>query len=196
MEQQTILFLGPQGCGKGTQLKLLAEHLQKVDPTRTILEPAMGNMLRELSERPNYTGRLLKPILAEGKLVEYAISVSVFGNYVFEHMEENQHLMIDGFPRTVEQTTLLDSLFRFYNRTNPTIVRIEISDEEALKRLLGRHRSDDTEESIRTRLAWSRKSEQEIKEWANKQGHRFVEINGEHPIEETQRLIREALNVA
>lgn len=196
MQAQTIIFLGPQGCGKGTQLKLLADHLRSIEPNRGILAPSMGNMLRSFAEGDSRAAILLRDILAKGTLVEYAVSVPIFGRYLLENLKDDEHLLVDGFPRSIEQVTFLDSAVRFYNRPNPIVVRIEISDEESLKRLALRHRSDDTPDIIRARLAWTRKAEKEIEEWFRAHpAFTFVEVDGMGTIEETQAKVRAALNV-
>ena len=197
MPPLTVIFLGPQGCGKGTQLKLLAEHLSKTDPARSVLTPSMGSMLRSFSEQDSYAASLLRPILERGELVEYAVSVPLFGNYLLEQVKEDQHVLVDGFPRSIEQVTFLDSAVRFYKHQNPVVIRIEISDEESLKRLALRHRSDDTPDAIRARLAWTRKAEKEIEEWfRGRPGYRFVEIDGEGFIEATHAKVLEALQLS
>lgn len=196
MQAQTIIFLGPQGCGKGTQLKLLADHLRSIDPSRNILAPSMGGMLRAFSEGDSRAAKLLHDILAKGALVEYAVSVPIFGRYLLENLKDDEHLLIDGFPRSIEQVTFLDSAVRFYNRPNPMVVRIEISDEESLKRLAVRGRSDDQPDIIRARLAWTRKAEKEIEEWFKAHpSFTFVEVDGMGTIEETQAKVRAALNL-
>lgn len=197
MELQTIIFLGPQGCGKGTQLKLLADYLAKKDPEHPVFTPAMGNLLRDMSGKDTYAASLLRPVLEQGGLVEYAVSVSLFGNHVLENLKENNHLLIDGFPRSFEQVTWIDSAMHFFKRKNPTVIRIEISDEESLKRLALRKRSDDTPEIIKARLAWTRKAEKEIEEWFRAhQEYRFIEVNGEGKvIEEVQKDVFAALGL-
>ena len=37
MELQTFIFIGRSGCGKGTQVTLLQEHIKKQDHKRHIL---------------------------------------------------------------------------------------------------------------------------------------------------------------
>jgi len=156
----------------------------------------MGNLLRSLALKDTYAASLLRPILARGELVEYAVSVAEFGHYLLENLKEDQHLLIDGFPRSLEQVALIDSALRFYRRDAPAVVRIEITDEEALKRLLARGRSDDIPEAIRARLAWTRKAEKEIEAWfKGSANYRVHEIDGSGTIEETQAKVRAALGV-
>ena len=186
MQPLTAIFLGPQGCGKGTQISLLKEYLAKQDPTRAIVHFEMGKQLRELAAREDYTGRLTNEILLGGNLIPYAVSSSLFALYLMQNLPTNgEHLLIDGFPRTATQVPMLDSaLVEFYKRLAPTVVCINISDEEAVKRLLLRGRSDDTEESIRKRLLWSQEETMPNLAWfrANS-AYRVVDIQGEQSID-------------
>ena len=194
----TTIFLGPQGCGKGTQISLLKEYLAKQDTTRTIVHFEMGKTLRELATKNDYTGRLTDEILKSGGLIPYAISASLFALYLMQNLPTNdEHVLIDGFPRTATQVPMLDSaLVEFYKRPNPTVVCINISDEEAVKRLLLRGRNDDTEKSIRKRLLWSQEETMPNLAWfrANS-AYKVVDINGEQSIEGTHKDVLEKLGL-
>ena len=129
-------------------------------------------------------------------MVDYAFGLPLLGNYLLQNSTEDQHVLIDGFPRSIEQVTFLDSAVRFYQHVNPVVIRIEISDEESLKRLALRHRSDDTPEGIRARLAWTRLAEKEIEAWFRaRNSYRFVEIDGMGTIDETKQKVLAALNL-
>lgn len=197
MNQQTLIFLGPQGCGKGTQIALIKELIEAQD-SRPIVHFEMGKNLRELAAQDDFTGRHTNEILLKGGLIPYAVSSSVFANYLMDNLKTNdEHIVIDGFPRTATQVPMLDSaLTEFYQRKNITVVVINISDDESVKRLLLRGRSDDTEESIRKRLKWSREETMPNIEWFKKNpAYRVVEIDGSGTIDETQALVREALGL-
>src|SRR5205085_2657051 len=99
---------------------------------------------------------LNRTIMEKGGLLPTFLSVHVFSEQLMHEMKGNEHLIIDGFPRTEDQVPVLDSAMRFYKREKPTIIYINISDEEAVRRLIKRGRSDDTEAGIRQRLAWTR----------------------------------------
>ena len=112
-------------------------------------------------------------------------------------MKGNEHLIADGFPRTEDQTYALDSAMQFYNRVQPTVLYVSISDEEALKRLTKRGRGDDTEDGIRKRLQWNREQSLPLNDWfKNNSMYRFIEVDGERPIEDIHKDILNKLGIA
>lgn len=190
MNQQTIIFLGPQGSGKGTHAVEFEADLKRLDPERTIVHFEMGKNLREMAKQGNYTSKLIDELISRGNLVPFNISSSVFSQYLINNLTGDEHLIIDGFPRSESQVEVLDTTMSFYGRKNPTVVHINISDEIGLERLLKRGRADDTEEHIRKRLSWSRA------EWSNilarlEQNpiYTIVEINGDQSIEAVHKEI-------
>lgn len=194
MQQQTIIFLGPQGCGKGTHAELLAAYLKRVNAERPVLYFSAGKQLRAFVEQKNYTADLNRSIIEKGGLLPTFLSVHVFADQLMREMSGNEHLLIDGFPRTEDQVPVLDSALRFYKREQPIILYINIPDEEAVQRLLKRARSDDTEEGIRQRLAWTREHMEPILAWFRTNPmYRVAEIDGMGTIEEVHTRIDKAL---
>ncbi len=190
MNKQTLIFLGPQGSGKGTQIDLLKQHLAQVDAGRKILQFGMGQELRGLATRGDFTGKKTDGILRGGGLIPYSVSCAVFVQYLMNNIQGDEHIIIDGFPRTPDQVPMLDSALDFFEVKPAVVVCINISDEEAVKRLLLRGRNDDTEEGIRKRLAWSRKDTMPNVEWfrANP-SYKVLDIDGERSVEEIQKDI-------
>lgn len=197
MQQQTIIFLGPQGCGKGTHAEMLKAHLEKVDPENHVLYFSAGKQLRSFVEGKSYTAELNRSVIEQGGLLPTFLTVHVFADQLMQEMEKHEHLIIDGFPRTDDQVPILDSALRFYKRQTPTVLYINISDQEAIVRLLKRGHTDDTEEGIRARLAWTREHMEPILKWfRNNPMYRVVEINGEQSIKDVHRDIDAALGTA
>lgn len=197
MQQHTVIFLGPQGCGKGTHAELLQAYLTRTDPGRSTLYFSAGKQLRALVEGQNYTAMLNRSIMEKGGLLPTFLSVYVFSEQLMHEMKGDEHLLIDGFPRTEDQVPILDSALRFYKRENVSIVYINISDDEAIERLLKRGRSDDTEEGIRQRLAWTREHMEPILSWfRNNPMYRVVEVDGDASIEEVHARIDRGLGLS
>jgi adenylate kinase family enzyme len=191
----TLIFLGPQGCGKGTHVELLTEYLKSVDPHRSVYFSA-GKTLREFASKEGYTASLIKPAIARGELLPLFLTAGLWAHDLVDNLQGNEHLFIDGFPRMFEQIPILDSAIQFYKRESPTVVYINISDEEAIQRLLLRNRTDDTKEGIQKRLAWTREQTGKINAWfQGNPAYTFIEIHGEKPIDVVQHEIREKLGL-
>jgi len=146
-----IFLLGIQGCGKGTQAKLLLKHFEwKFD----YLE--MGQLFRANMSNDNIVWNFCKDIVNWGGLVPPFVS---FGWYeiALQIVEwKNVALMTDWFPRSIEQAKFMESMMEKYNR-DFMIVHYELSREKAIERIMARAqkewRADDNEESIKVRLA-------------------------------------------
>ncbi|MEK7635169.1 MAG: nucleoside monophosphate kinase [Patescibacteria group bacterium] len=188
MTPQTFIFFGPSGCGKGTQAKLLQEELAKKDPTRKILYIETGQKLRELAEKDTYTGKETKKILENGRLVPVFLPIWIWTEILMENITGDEHIFMDGISRRIEEANVLDSALQFYKRENPIVVSIEVSDKWATERLLGRGRSDDTEEEIKNRLSFYHKDVVPVLEYfKNNSYYKFISINGERSIEEVHQ---------
>ncbi len=198
MDKQTLIFLGTQGSGKGTQLGLLKDFIAEKDSSRAVVQVGMGKLMRDLQEEATYAGRRAKEILAGGNLIPYAVSTARFTNFLLNNLVTGEeHLLIDGYPRTPEQVPALDSAMEYFGRGKVTVVHLDISEEEAVKRLLPRKRYDDTEEGIRSRLKWSREQTLPNLEWFRKHPERYgvIDVFGERPIEDVQSEIRQKLGL-
>jgi adenylate kinase family enzyme len=65
---KSLLFFGPSGAGKGTQVKLLMDKLNALDD-RGIVYVEMGALLREMVAEGTYSGNLTKQIIEQGALM-------------------------------------------------------------------------------------------------------------------------------
>jgi adenylate kinase len=195
--KETLIFLGPQGSGKGTHATELQNDLQRLDAGTPVVHFEMGKNLRELAEKDNYTSRLMREMMSRGELVPFNISCSVFSNYLTDHLLGSEHLLIDGFPRSQSQMEVLDTTMKFYGRENPKVIHINISDEIGIERLLKRGRADDTEENIRRRLKWSREEWEKILKLLNQNpAYTVLEIDGDQSIEAVHQEILTKLKLS
>ena len=96
-----IVLLGPPGCGKGTQSKLLVEK-------NNFIQLSTGDLLRsETSNSNSDLGKKVKHIMESGELVPDDIVIDIIVNKVEEH--KNKSIVFDGFPRNLKQAEALDS---------------------------------------------------------------------------------------
>lgn len=180
MTERTIIFVGPQGSGKGTQAELLEKKLGE-----PVVRFEAGKSLRALAAEESYTGHLVRAAIERGELLPVFLSTRAFSESLVRDMREGVHLLLDGFPRTADQLPIFDSALRFYKREKPRVLHFNISDEEAIKRLALRNRTDDSAEGIKRRLAWTRKAGGEVLSWFKADPYyEFFEINGERSVED------------
>ncbi len=154
---KTIIFIGPQGSGKGTQIERLSRVLKEKDPTRRVVDIQTGRRFRALAAKgEGYTEKEMQKTLDTGVLQPLFLSVVLWGDAFHHHVDPECHLLIDGFPRTVDEARVLESALSFYSRAPLTIINLETPEEVVRKRMVERARPDDTPESIEARLAWYR----------------------------------------
>jgi len=200
-----LVFIGPQGSGKGTQAKIISEKLN-------IPHISTGDLLRnaegELKEKIN-------SILNSGKLISDELVLDLLKKRISEDDTKNGFIL-DGFPRNLKQAKMLKKITKI-----DKIIEISISDEESIRRLSGRlnckncgaiynintgpkpkidnkcdkcnsdlyQREDDKPEAIKRRLETYHKETEPILE-----NYPHVKIDGEQSIEKVTQDILNALN--
>lgn len=193
---RTVLFFGPQGSGKGTQVELLAAFLREQDQTRQPLVVETGDAFRNFAAADSYTSKRTKEALEEGNLLPAALSVWLWTGMLVDGYTGAEHLVFDGFPRRVAEAKMLDSLLQFYGRAPVSIVTLEISEETALDRLRERGRADDTSDAqIMKRLEWYKREVLPVVDYfrANPERYEVLTIDGEKPVAAVHSNVREAL---
>ena len=182
---QTFIFFGRSGCGKGTQLKLLRNYLEKEDAGREQFAFATGDGFREFFNKNNYASNLSKAITNKGLLQPLFLTITLWGNEFLNKLKEDDHVFLDGSPRRKEEAVILDEALKFFNRDNIIIIDFNVSRETSKERMLGRGRADDTEENIETRLNWYERDVVPAIDYLKQQtGYIYLQIDGEKSIEE------------
>lgn len=157
MQSKTIIFIGPQGSGKGTQIQLLSKALKQAQPDRPVLDIQTGRRFRALAAKgEGFTEKKIFETLDSGVLQPLFLSVVLWGDAFHHHADPESHILIDGFPRTVHEAHVLESALSFYRRDPLTVINLEASEDLVRERMRHRARPDDTENSIEARLAWYR----------------------------------------
>jgi adenylate kinase len=112
MNPRTIILMGPQGSGKGTQLKIIEEKLSGgVEVFGT------GDMFRALQQKGSYTADKVAESIDKGQLQPVALSIALWGHDFVERMTKDVHTLIDGFPRYIVEAEMLENFLKFYERT-------------------------------------------------------------------------------
>ncbi len=139
----TIIFIGPQGSGKGTQIELLTRVLREKDPTKRVVDIQTGRRFRALAAKmEGYTERRVHETLDSGMLQPLFLSAMLWGDAFHQHVDPECHLLIDGFPRTVHEAHVLESALSFYKRNHLIVLNLSADESIVRERMIKRARKD------------------------------------------------------
>ena len=181
-----LIIFGSPGAGKGTQSEKIAKALS-LKPLST------GYLLRKEVTSNSKLGKGIEKIMKTGSLVPDYIVDDIIKTEIAQNKTKS-NFIFDGYPRTLSQSILLDSLFSIKQR--PILIHLQVSENEVINRLKIRkeqlNRVDDNEKVIKDRLKIYKKT---IKPLLNyyKSRNRLIEINGEGKIEDIFLRIIEKL---
>jgi len=200
-----LVFIGPQGSGKGTQAQIVSEVLN-------VPHISTGDLLR------NAEGELKKQIdsyINQGQLIPDELMIKILKERI-SNKDCKKGFILDGFPRNLNQADELEKGIEI-----DKYFEIFITDEEAVKRLSGRwncrncniaynavtfpkpkvpgkcdkcnsdlyQREDDKEDAIRKRLEIYHNETEPILE-----KYDIIRINGKQKIEKVTHDIIEQLD--
>ena len=195
MSSTTVLFFGPQGSGKGTQVKLLIEALSKRSK-RGVIHIDMGQLLRDMIAGGGYSAELTNEIVGIGKRMPDFMPIYLQTNALVKNFTGEEHIIADGLARGPDQTRAWDDAMMFYKRHDYQIISLELPEEESIKRLLLRGRSDDTEKAIKQRLGWHELEVEPQLEMLAGRGRVIHRIDGNRSIEAVHKDIMSRFGLA
>ena len=212
-----ILFVGPQGAGKGTQADILTAKLG-------IPHISSGDLLRAVIERQTAVGQQAKPYYDRGDLVPDSIMVEMFLQRLAEP-DSIKGAILDGFPRTIAQARALDEALAPLHRAIDQVIYLKADPNVLVRRLANRYicraqqhpynlitnppkqpgicdidgsplyqRSDDTEEAVRRRLEIFFDETIKLLDYYGAKG-KVREIDAEQPIPAVTAAILRALGL-
>ena len=211
-----VIFLGPQGVGKGTQAALLGARFG-------IPALSTGEMLRSEVKRETAIGQKADALMKRGDLVPDDVMLALIRSRLSE-ADARAGFILDGFPRTPAQAEGLEGTLAHLNTRLNAAVLFKAPREVLLARLSSRrtcpkcganynlethppktpgvcdhdgaqliHRADDTPEAINHRLELYERQTAPLAEYYRKRGQ-LREIDGTRPIDVVQQALVDALD--
>ncbi len=186
-----FIMIGPQGAGKGTQSKLLAQQFG-------LVHISIGDIFRWHVSNHTKLGSRVMRITAEGRLV----SDKIVGTVIRERLELHDWrygFVLDGFPRTHTQAEYL-----FENWNLDHAIYLDLPDEIVRERVMMRaqkglgsgftKRADDNLEALQQRLAeYHEKTRPLLSQF--KEQRMLLRLDASRSIEEVHHSIVEGLNL-
>jgi len=204
----TIVLLGPPGAGKGTQGEKLTDEYGYV-------RLSTGDMLREAVRNGTELGKKAKEYMDSGALVPNDLIINLMKEKI---ATIEGGILLDGFPRTVEQADALAQQMDVDLALN-----FDVKDEELIERLTQRRscpncnavyhlvtkkpakdgicdkcgaelyqRDDDKEATVRNRLEVYRKNTMPLIDYYQKKGT-LVTIEGVGDIDSIFEKVKKAI---
>lgn len=188
MAQLNVLLFGPQGSGKGTQAKRIADEYG-------VPHVSTGDMFRDAIAKQTPFGQKVAPILASGELVPDDLTIGLVRERLSEPDAE-PGFVLDGFPRNIAQAEALDGLLTELGRPLTAVLEFRIADDVAVQRLLGRAaeegRPDDTPEAIARRLEIYHRDTAPLSDYYLASG-KLVAVHADRTVDEVWTEIQQAL---
>lgn len=206
------IIMGVQGCGKGTQAKLLKADFD-------LVHLSVGDVFRWHIENHTKLAARIRRIVAAGELVPDDIVADVVKWHLDMH-DWNYGFILDGFPRNRPQAE-----FFLESYDIDAVILIEVPDEVVYERILSRRlcekcgldynlihhrpavpdtcdvchgrlvaRPDDTPEAIRERLRDYHVKTRPIVDLFRRKGL-IVVVDGTQPVAQVQAEIRRQLKL-
>ncbi len=217
--KKVFIFLGPPGCGKGTQTTRLSQKLE-------IPHVDTGSLLRKNIQDNTPFGIEAKKYIDKGQLVP----IEVVQNVIKDRIKKDDckdGFILDGFPRSIEQADALKGILKevtpFTLKDDALAIYFDIANEVLIQRLVNRRscpkcgmiynlissppklmnycdicdtqliqRKDDNEETARLRFETYENETKPLLEYFENEGI-LEEINADAPISDVWESIKEII---
>lgn len=128
-----ILLFGPPGAGKGTQSNYLIQKLK-------MIQISTGDLFRNAIKNKTELGIQAKSYMDKGELVPDVVVTGMVADELKKvfSADKNSNVILDGFPRTVQQAESLDVIFSNIKASLDFAIFINVDNELLVDRLVGR----------------------------------------------------------
>ncbi len=175
--KKLFLIIGAPGSGKTTDAEFIAQKNENITHYST------GDMLRAEVASGSEIGKEIDKYISQGAIVPIDIAIKTILNAIKN--AKTDVVVIDGYPRSVEQMQELDKYLAKENDVElVSVIEVQVSEDVARERVLGRARgADDNNEVFNNRMKVYTEPLEAIRSFYNDKGILKV-INGERSIEE------------
>jgi adenylate kinase len=182
-----FLIIGAPGSGKTTDAEIIAQN------DKNIAHYSTGELLRAEVASGSELGLDIGKRISAGELVPVEVALNTIIKAI--NSSTCNTILIDGYPRSDEQMIGLDSILK--NQKNISlkyVVEVEVSEETAMERVLGRNRgADDNIEVFKNRMCVYSEPLSGIQKFYNSKNI-LHKINGEREIEVVVKEMQDFIN--
>lgn len=125
-----IIMLGAPASGKGSVAEILSKEFN-------IPAISSGDIFRKYISEGTEIGKKANEYMTKGELVPDDLTVQLITDRLNEKDVENG-LILDGFPRTVNQAKVLDEMLSKQGKKIDIVVNLETPEDEILERITNR----------------------------------------------------------
>ena len=174
--KKLFLIIGAPGSGKTTDAELIASKHNNITHYST------GDMFRAEVASGSQRGQIIETYINAGNIVPIDIAIETILTAIKN--APTDVIIIDGYPRSLEQMSELDKYLANEDEVKlVNVIEVEVSQEVARDRVLGRSRgSDDNVEVFNNRMKVYTEPLEQIQEFYTKKDL-LKKINGERTIE-------------
>jgi len=178
VSKKLILIIGAPGSGKTTDAELIAEQNSDI-----IKHYSTGDLLRAEVASGSKRGKIIDSFISKGNIVPIEIAIETIISAIKNTSLDT--IIIDGYPRSNEQMNALDEYLKKEDSIElVSVIEVEVSEETARDRVLGRARgADDNNEVFNNRMKVYTDPLADIQDFYSKQ-NLLTKISGEASIEE------------
>lgn len=175
--KKLFLIIGAPGSGKTTDAEIIAKNNADI-----IVHYSTGDLLRKEVASGSEQGKTIDGFISKGNLVPLDIVVGTIIKALSNAPKDV--IIIDGYPRSVEQMKALDEKLKAQSQVKLShVIEVQVSEAVARERVLGRARgADDNIEVFNNRMQVYLNPLKEIQDFYKKDNV-LHSINGERSIE-------------